>query len=254
MSHSYQLQGLLLLGLATLFSSPSWGSVVITGTRQIYAAKQKEITIKLNNDGSVPALVQSWVDSGDVASNPSTAKAPFVLTPPLARIDPGKGHALRLMFTGAPLPSSTESVFWLNVLEIPPKSKEVEASTLQMAFRSRIKIFYRPEGLAGNPTDAIAQVKWRLVAIDNDKGYALEAFNPSAYHVSIASLSLVVGERRTAANEGMVAPGETKQFPLAALEAHPGTGAEVEFAAINDYGAHVSTRHPLHTPAKPAVR
>ncbi|EJG2632899.1 TPA: molecular chaperone, partial [Escherichia coli] len=36
------------------------GSVVIMGTRVVYPATQKSISIRLNNDNESPALVQSW--------------------------------------------------------------------------------------------------------------------------------------------------------------------------------------------------
>ncbi|MDP1293960.1 fimbria/pilus periplasmic chaperone, partial [Klebsiella variicola] len=41
-------------------------------------------------------------------SSPTSSKAPFVLSPPVSRIDPSKGQSLRLMFTGAPLASDKE--------------------------------------------------------------------------------------------------------------------------------------------------
>ncbi len=169
--------------------------------------------------------------------------------PGLARIDPGKGQSLRLMFVGPALPAAKESVFWLNVLEIPPKSQEADVNSLQMAFRSRVKIFYRPEGLAGNPVDAMEQLQWRAVPASNGKGFALEAYNPSAFHVSLASLSLMVGAVRSESDGGMVAPGETKQFALPTVKALPGAGAQVEFSAINDYGVPMPVRRTLSAPA-----
>jgi chaperone protein EcpD len=253
MSRHYSLQRPFLFSLALLFYSSSMASVVITGTRQVYSAKQKEITVKLNNDGLAPALVQSWIDTGDVQSVPATAKAPFVLTPPLARIDPGKGQSLRLMYVGAPLPSSKESVFWLNVLEIPPKAQASESNTLQMAFRSRTKIFYRPEGLPGNPNEAIEQVQWRVVPVSQGQGFVLEATNPSAFHVSMVGVSLVAGVERHDAEDGMVGPGETRQFALSTLKVMPVMTAQVEFNAINDYGAQVPTRRALSAPAVRSV-
>lgn len=63
------------LVLATLVCSQAMAGVVITGTRLIYPAGQKEITVKLNNNGLHPALVQAWVDTGDVQSSPTSSKA-----------------------------------------------------------------------------------------------------------------------------------------------------------------------------------
>lgn len=140
-------------------------SVVITGTRLIYPAQEAEITVTLDNNGALPVLVQTWVDSGDPNSSPTHSTAPFLLTPPVFRMDPNKGQSVRLMFTGASLPEDKESVYYFNLLEVPtaPAETGTPVNLLQMAFRSRIKIFYRPETLSGNASDAIDQVQWRIV-------------------------------------------------------------------------------------------
>ncbi|CRM84633.1 Chaperone protein EcpD precursor [Pseudomonas sp. 25 R 14] len=246
MSCKFLFKQLLLTGMATLMCSQALAGVVITGTRLIYPADQKEITVKLNNNGTQPALTQSWIDTGDVKSTPTSSKAPFLLSPPVARIDPTKGQSLRLMFTGAPLAQDKESVFWLNVLEIPPKPEAgTDLNTLQMAFRSRIKLFYRPSDLPGTATEAIEQVQWQLVPARDGQGLALQAFNPTAFYVSLVELELVAGAQRERSEDGMIAPGETRQFELPALKARPAGDAQVEFNAINDYGALVPTRKPL---------
>lgn len=58
------------------------GSVVIMGTRVVYPATQKSISIRLNNDNESPALVQSWLDDGDAAAPPESVHVPFIITPP----------------------------------------------------------------------------------------------------------------------------------------------------------------------------
>lgn len=232
--------------MAALFGcAQAMSSVVITGTRVVYPAEKKEVTVKLNNEGTRPVLVQSWIDQGDTASTPTNSSAPFVISPPVSRIDPSKGQSLRLMFTGAPLAADKESVFWLNVLEIPAKTAAADdQNILQMAFRSRIKVFYRPANLPGTPTAAIEAVQWKVVP-DQKGGYALQAFNPTAFHVSQSDLALSAGGERTLSEAGMVPPGETRLFPLPGLKSMPGAGAEVEYSAINDYGALVPTRQFL---------
>ena len=246
MSCTRAFKPLLLIGLAALMCSHAFAAVVITGTRLVYPADQKEITVKLNNNGTLPALVQSWIDTGSVESTPTSSKAPFLLSPPVARIDPTKGQSLRVLFTGAPLAQDKESVFWLNVLEIPPKPEAgADLNTLQMAFRSRIKLFYRPVGLPGNPNEAVEQVQWQLVTARDGQGLALKAYNPSAFHVSLIELDLVAGNQRYRSEDGMVGPGETRQFALPTLKARPSSQAQVEFSAINDYGALVPTHNTL---------
>lgn len=229
--------------LVTLLGcSQAMSSVVITGTRVIYPADKKEVTVKLNNNGDKPVLVQSWVDEGDAASTPSNSSAPFVISPPVSRVDAAKGQSLRLMFTGAPLAPGKESVFWLNVLEIPVKATG-DQNVLQMAFRSRIKVFYRPAGLPGTPIAAIEALQWKVVAQPNGS-YGLQAYNPSAFYVSQSDLVLVNGVQRVPSESGMVAPGETHTFSLPGLKSMPGPGAIVEYSGINDYGALMPTQAP----------
>lgn len=221
----------------------SMAGIVITGTRVVYPQGQKEVSVRINNNGNQPALVQAWTDAGDIHASPTESRAPFVLSPPLFRLDPSKGQTLRLMFKGGALPTDKESVYYLNVLEIPPKSSSNgDSSILRMAFRSRIKIFYRPTGLTGKLLEAPEKVHWRLVPALDGKGFALQASNPGQYHVSQVGLTLVDGGKRYSAEDGMVGPGETRLFQLAGVTGKP-SAATVEFDAIDDYGAlrHVST-------------
>jgi chaperone protein EcpD len=233
----------LVLGVSALLSiGQAVAGVVVTGTRIIYPAGQKEVTVKLNNNGASPVLVQSWIDSGDAKASPTSSKAPFIITPPVSRIDPNKGQSLRLMFTGASLPQDKESVFWLNVFEIPPNSEAASSdSKLYMAFRSRLKLFYRPDNLPGKPFDAPAQVKWSVGPAAAGGGYTLQAFNPTAYHVSQASITLVEGGKRYEVAPAMIKPGETKSFLVRDLKSAPSALSKVEFEAINDYGAYTKT-------------
>jgi len=106
--------------IASLTITPVLASVTITGTRVIYPAGEKEITVRLQNKGVLPALVQSWIDSGDANQPLDEIRVPFVLMPPVSRIEAHGSQTLRLMFTGDNLPADKESVFWLNVLDIPP--------------------------------------------------------------------------------------------------------------------------------------
>jgi len=164
-------------------------SIVITGTRVIYPEAEREVTVRLDNVGNTPELVQTWLDEGNPKTLPSESKAPFTIVPPLFRLDPKKGQSLRLIYTHDPLPQDKESVFWLNVLEVPPRDTSTSANDnpnkLQLAFRTRIKVFFRPTGLTGRADDGAAQVSWRFVS-KGDGGYVLEASNPTPYNVTFS--------------------------------------------------------------------
>lgn len=223
-------------------AAPAQAEVTIAGTRVIYPAQQREVAVKLNNVGARPALVQVWVDDGDPKQSPDASKAPFLVSPPVVRIEPGKGQALRLVYgptaTGAAAAQERESVYWLNVLEIPPSvdPAELDQNHLQVAFRTRIKVFLRPQGLPGDPEAAARALRWRVVRA-GEAGWALECSNPGAFHVSFGRVAVSLGGREYRFdNAGMLAPGASMRLDLAQLPAAPAAGAAVAYSIINDYG------------------
>lgn len=234
---------LLCIGFAlACFAQHAAASVIVSGTRVIYPARDREVTVKLDNNGAQPALVQTWLDDGDARARPGTAKVPFVLMPPVFRIDPGKGQTVRIVYTGEALPPDRESVFWLNVLDVPPGVDETSSTTmLQLAFRTRIKLFFRPVGLdAEGAVAAARQVKWSLAPAPGGKGHALRATNPTPYNVVVLSARIVHGGRTFTLVDGeMVAPRASHVFPLdAALPALP-PGTKLDYSTINDFGTGV---------------
>lgn len=116
---------LLLASTLSVFASVAQADIVINGTRVIYKEKDKNVTMRLENKGSRPLLVQSWLDTGDDNADPATIKVPFNATPPVSRIDPKRGQTVTITYTNSQtLPKDRESVFWFNVLEVPPKVKD----------------------------------------------------------------------------------------------------------------------------------
>jgi chaperone protein EcpD len=221
---------------ASIVATSAHASVVISGTRVIYPGNEREVTIKLTNEGKAPALVQAWLDTGQINESPSKIEVPFTLTPPIFRMDPGKGQSLRLSYTKEPLPQDRESLFWLNVLELPPKHKTSDdINTLQMAFRTRIKVLFRPQGLPGVVDDAPARMKWEVIHQGSD--YVLKATNPTPYFVNMARVALVSGGASFDAGQGYVRPFDSQQFVIQGLKSAPAVDAKVDYTSINDYGA-----------------
>ncbi|KJZ44456.1 MULTISPECIES: fimbria/pilus periplasmic chaperone [Pseudomonas] len=241
---------LLVLGLVA--GTAANASVVIAGTRVIYNAQEHETTLKISNKGKEPALIQAWVDKGEANADPSEIDVPFTVTPPLARLDSQRNQTLRIFYTGEALPKDKESVFWLNVLEVPPKpaADKEDKNFLQLAIRSRIKLFFRPVGLKGNVGDTLTSITWRLIR--DAGGAALEVRNPTVFHASFASVDVSSGGKTaTFEDGGMVAPGETRSFPLKG-QITPGVDAKVHYRAINDYGGITEGDATLSSAANPA--
>ncbi len=225
-------RALLLAALSLPLCQSALAGVVINGTRVIYPAQSREVTVQVENTGDTPSLVQAWIDSGDAEQTPETSDAPFVLTPPISRVEAGRSQALRIIFTGKALPSDRESVFWFNVLDVPPSPQATpgeEQNLLQVAFRSRLKLFYRPQGLAGTANDAPALLRWSRT------GNRLRVENPSPFHVTLAEVRALAGTQDAVVEEEgkMLAPGQQLEFTV------PATTAQVRFTTINDFGGRV---------------
>lgn len=225
---------LIALSLAAISAN---ASVLIAGTRVVFPAQEGEVTLRLSNDNPNPALVEAWIDDGDANSTPDKVNVPFLITPPLFRMEAHKDQDLRIIATSPHLPGDRESLFWLNVLEVPPKPSGTQfqgKNTLQFAIRSRLKFFYRPANLAGDPAKAPEQVTWKAVA--DGQGYALEMHNPTPYHVTVVKLSLDVGGKPYSADTGMVAPLSTLRLSIKGLASAPPTGTAISYAIVNDFG------------------
>ncbi|CAB3766242.1 putative fimbrial chaperone YadV [Paraburkholderia humisilvae] len=221
-------------------------SIVIGATRVIYSADASEVTVKLSNQGQAAALAQTWIDNGDPKAAPSTVATPFTLTPPVSRIDPSKAQTIRIFRINDTLPNDRESVFYLNVLEIPPKpgADESGQNHLQLAFRTRIKLFYRPTGLKMSAAEAPRQLTWQWSR--NDSKTTLTVSNPTPYYVTVSSFEVKDASGAMVAkslDSDMIAPGASKSMPVTETQAHPGEVAR--FFSINDYGGEDEHETPI---------
>lgn len=209
-------------------------SIVISGTRVIYNGKKKEVTVTVTNNNKTPVLIQNWMDAGTEKEVPAKIAVPFVLTPPINRVDAGKSQSLRITYLGSPpLPQDKESVFWVNILEVPSKTKGVkeDQSRLNIAFRSRIKLFYRPAGIKGEPHQAYKQLQWQPA------NGGVNVTNPTPYYVSMQ----IVQYRNKEVDGKMIAPGETQYYKFPGFNNVDDIN-KLYYYAINDYGALVSAQ------------
>ncbi|MFJ2279739.1 molecular chaperone [Pseudomonas sp. NPDC087803] len=227
--------------LIVCLSSPvACANIVLGGTRLIYPAGEREVTIALANKGVTPSLVQSWMDDGATNSTPENSSAPFFVMPPISRIEGQASQTLRILFNGAKLPEDKEAVFYLNVLEIPPvAANSKDKNNLLLAVQSRIKVFYRPEKVKETLEEAAKTLKWHLIKEDGQ--WKLSCTNNSPLHISFANIQVTKDGGSLGNKEGthMVAPGKKEVFRLVRQDVvRTGAGdGQVQFEYINDYGA-----------------
>lgn len=211
----------LLALMVTSGSALASEGIVLGATRVVYNADSKEASLTVNNQSAKQYfLIQSWVD--DEKGNKSV---PFAITPPLFRLNATKENMLRIIRTGGNLPSDRESVYWVNVKAIPPAPDAGQGqNVLQLAIKTRIKLFYRPEGLPGAAIDSPAALQWSV------QGNELVAKNPTAYSVTLDSVKI---DGKEIKNVNLVMPKSEAHYTLPAGTGH---GNSVSYTAINDYG------------------
>lgn len=191
-----------LLILFSLLASinTAFANIVVNGTRVIYPEKNNETIVQLINNGNDPALVQSWIDDGDINSTPETANVPFLLSPPVVKVSGNDGQQLRIKKLPASLPTDRESVFYLNILDIPPTPEHLQGkNTMQLAIKTRIKLFYRPNHLQAGVEQALEQIE---VKAENKQ---FRITNNSPYYVTLANVDDKKG-KKILTDSLMVAP------------------------------------------------
>ncbi len=160
--------------------------VTIDGTRIVFPASSSNVGVQIRNEFNTPALVQTWIDDGDLSEIPEAEKIPFVISPPLSRVEPNQGQIIRIIQTGSPkLPEDRETLFWFNMLDIPPDNQNLaNKNLLSFTVRTRIKLFYRPSKLKMADEGTYSQVQFKISEVNG----GLEVKNPTPYFITFVNI------------------------------------------------------------------
>ncbi|MEO9278827.1 fimbria/pilus periplasmic chaperone [Acinetobacter sp. WA-87] len=232
------LWGMICLQAAIAITAHA--EVVLHGTRVVYPSDAREVSLQLSNNGTTPSLIQAWIDDGNPKSTPDESNVPFIITPPISRVEPSKGQTLRItaLPNASQLNQNKESIFWLNVLDIPPRpeGKKQENSEiltnnfLQLAIRSRIKFFYRPVNLK----DSIDTVGEKIQWIKNEDNLLIK--NPTPFHVTLSSIFQEVNHQKIdLLKQGLM----LSPFSEDHIKLKNSNITNMRFVYINDYGGRV---------------
>lgn len=211
--HQFPLSSLMInvLIFFLICCTNAQAGVVVGSTRFVYPEKQSSISVELKNTASRDMLVKISVTpddgrqlKGTVESQPLLPDKIFIATPPLLVLKQDKHTKIRINHVGGQLPADRESLFILNIAALPaqePNSQLKNENQLQVAVRNRMKIFYLPETLSGNPLDAYKQLRW------SRNNETVTIFNPTPWYVTLYNLSI----DGKSINGGMVAPFSHRQ-------------------------------------------
>ena len=172
-----------ILGFSLAFIGMQFASAAINidRTRVIFPGKDKSVSLVINNQSkTMPYLAQSWME--DEKGN--KVSEPFTVLPPMQRVEPNTKNQIKIVKTEGvdSLPQDRESLFYLNVREIPPVAEK--DNVVQIAIQSRLKMFYRPAQIENN-SDKV----WAKELKYTHSGNQLIIENPTRYFVTLGYLS-----------------------------------------------------------------
>lgn len=224
----------ILIILLLFISYYTHASVVVTSNRIIYPASATERIVQFFNGDNAPYMIQIWTDIDNSNSTAQTADGPFLANPPLFKISPKTNQMVRLKFIGKnDLPKDRESVFYFNFLQIPSlKQANAENNKLALLITTRLKIFYRPEGLQGLPENIADNLTF------SHKNKTIEVSNSSAYHASFIDVNIVDSKGNIimkVPKTPMVAPKSSKSWAIP--QSINQNNLFINYSLINDYGA-----------------
>lgn len=124
-----------------IVSQSALASLATDQTRYVFRGDKDALTIMVtNNDKDHTFGGQAWVDNIVEKDTRPT----FVVTPSFFKVKPQGQQTLRIIMASDHLPKDKESVYWLNLQNIPPA---LEGSGIAIALRTKLKLFYRPKAL-----------------------------------------------------------------------------------------------------------
>lgn len=212
--------------LLTSISPIAQAAFILNGTRYIYDESQKNISVEISNESKEQYGGQVWItDSGK-----NKQEVSFVPLPSFFIVDGEKTQLVRIMNVNQSLPKNQESLFWLNVQEIPPVNNNIKNAMI-IAVNTQIKLLYRPTSIQKGRMNAESKV---VVSKSKGKNFIK---NPTPYYFAIISLSMNDKEVRLSkelSNKlGMFTPNSSIELKGIHIPAK----AKVSFKAIDDYGA-----------------
>lgn len=210
----------------------------IDRTRIIINERERDETFTIKNSGKNPALMQLWIDKNDTIDRPELIKVPFLLEPPIFRLEEKNSRVIRIQLikNGYHLDPDKESIFWLNCLEIPPKPADNinNKNIIQVAVRTRIKLLYRPKSIERlNLSDGIKKLEISKV-ICLVSNTCIRIINKSPLHITLQNIEL--NDKTLISklpNEGLIPPLSQIEIPLTEKKKYQNLHSLIW---IDDYG------------------
>ncbi|EJL88728.1 P pilus assembly protein, chaperone PapD [Herbaspirillum sp. CF444] len=225
-------------------STGALASVTMLGTRVVYSGGVNEQALRFTNPDDHPNLVQVWVDRGNSAAGMDNGEPQFIVSPPVFRMEANSGQLVRLSYVGDPLPDDRESLFFLNFVQVPAlKNTSADFNQLVLTVRSRMKVFYRPPGLASDADASIARQSLSFSMEKTSTGSKVVARNDSGYYVVVQRAEVEMdGHAIEVARATMIPPRQEVSWVLPPAPAGSGK-RRLKLKIVNDFGGDVEQEY-----------
>lgn len=224
--------GLGISATAICFSAvaaPAEG-LSLTDTRLIMDDGRTAVATIFDNASQTMFLARAKVTAFD--GHP--AETNFIITPPVAFCPPGKQTRFQIaLIHPERYPTDRESLFYFET-HAAPGAYDNTTNSLDISYAFRIKLFYRPEGIDDNITDASENLTWTL-----EHGI-LKVTNPSRLHVTLVTVGIEKAFQKL--QDGVLPPGSTREFRL--KHQYP-EKVLIRWAAIDDFGSVLQMRRTI---------
>lgn len=212
-------------------------AIVPDRTRVVFnEGEQAAVVTVANRSDKYPYLVQSWIEDVDGQK----ISSPLMVVPPLQRVEANDRNVVRITRAPGVLPpTDRESVYYLNIREIPPRTDTPNA--LQIALQTQMKLFYRPQAVRpSRDEDPTLPMTLRV----DVAGQKLAFDNPTPLHVTVVELAVGAGKTPVPFKPVMVEPMGRADVPFKV--ASPAT---VFVTHVDDYGAQVVVEYTCNAGA-----
>ncbi len=214
--------------LSGILAAPSLAAFSLNGTRYIYEEGKKNISFEVSNSNEETWGGQVWIDNESQNKNDVF----IVPSPPFFKVDGGSKQIIRLMNVSDTLPKDRESLFMLNVQEVPPMPKNAEGNVIAIAMNTRVKVIYRPKALTEGRRDAEKQ----LTLVNRDGSLWIK--NPTPYYFAVVKVKNK-GIEQKLTEEVVDSLSQLKPFSEVNTRLKNLSG-EVSVDALNDWGGAVN--------------
>ncbi len=202
----------------------------IGATRVIYNHDSPAASFWIKNGHQYPIIAQANILNSD-----KNSKAPFIITPPVLRVDGEMQTRLRVIPVSQTLNKDTEELFWICIKGVPPKEELGESTTafkkashfnINIITNSCIKLISRPSKINMTVKDAVQKID---VKVQEER---LVIYNKSPMYINISSAK--INSKKVEIPNRYIKPYSNESIRFKVKK-----GDEMQLSILNDYGAEI---------------